>query len=111
MPGGDLWAIEIKLGQYSRPERGFYLACEDVGAVRRFVVNPGDEHIQRGNGVEMVGLREMADILATLERKPVSLPTQTTKTAAGKVKKKAVAGLKVRNREFAVPGQSALPPE
>ncbi len=93
MPGGDLWAIEIKLGQYSRPERGFYLACEDVGAARRFVVNPGDERIERGNGVEMVGLREMAGILAALERKPVSLPTQNTKTTARRVKKKGAAGL------------------
>ena len=66
IPGHGLWAIEIKRGLSARPEKGFFAACEDVKPDKRFVVNSGTERYPVGEGVEAIGLREMAGILAGL---------------------------------------------
>ena len=93
IPGQGLWAIEIKLGQNSKPKRGFHLSCDDIGAARRFVVNPGNERLRLGSGVEMIGLREMAGILAALESRPAPEPVKTLKKTIKKGRKISVAGL------------------
>ena len=93
IPGQGLWAIEIKLGQNSKPKRGFHLSCDDIGAARRFVVNPGNERLRLGSGVEMIGLREMAGILAALESRPAPEPVKTLKKTIKKGRKMSVAGL------------------
>ncbi|EQD27463.1 AAA family ATPase [mine drainage metagenome] len=41
IPGHGLWAIEIKRSLAGRPEKGFYVACQDLKPDRRFVVNAG----------------------------------------------------------------------
>ncbi len=66
IPGHGLWAIEIKRGLSARPEKGFYLACEDVKPTRSFVVNSGTERYAITLGVEAISLKEMASVLAAL---------------------------------------------
>lgn len=64
--GHGLWAIDIKRGLAARPEKGFHNACEDLKPSRRFVVNSGSERYRISEGVEAIGLREMAAELAAL---------------------------------------------
>jgi hypothetical protein len=66
IPGHGLWAVEIKRGLSARPEKGFYLACEDVKPTRSFVVNSGTERYAITLGVEAISLKEMASVLAAL---------------------------------------------
>jgi predicted AAA+ superfamily ATPase len=66
MPGHGLWAIEIKRGLSARPEKGFFTACEDVKPDKRFVVNSGSERYPVSDGVEAIGLKELAAMLAAL---------------------------------------------
>jgi len=58
-----LWAIEIKLGLTAKPERGFYNALADLQPKKAFVVHSGTERYPLGNGVEAIGLRELAEIV------------------------------------------------
>ena len=63
MPGGRLWAIEIKRGLAPKLDRGFHRAREDLEPERSFVVYSGEDRYPRGEGVEAIGLREMASLL------------------------------------------------
>ncbi|MDP9054125.1 MAG: ATPase, partial [Acidobacteriota bacterium] len=65
-PKHGRWAIEIKRGLSARPEKGFFIACEDLKPARRFVVNSGAERYKISADTEAVGLRELAEILAAL---------------------------------------------
>lgn len=65
-PGGERWAVEIKGGLSPRLERGFHHAREDAKPARSFVVYAGGERYPLGDGVEAIGLREMAAMLAAL---------------------------------------------
>ncbi|MBI1355139.1 MAG: DUF4143 domain-containing protein [Acidobacteria bacterium] len=60
------WAIEIKRSTAARAERGFHNARQDVEAKRSFVVYGGDERYVISNGVEAIGLRELAAELAAM---------------------------------------------
>ena len=64
MPGGALWAVEIKRGLAPRLDRGFHHAREDLEPDRSFVVYPGIERYPKGDGVEVIGLAELASLLA-----------------------------------------------
>ena len=64
MPGGKLWAVEIKRGLAPKLDRGFHHAREDLEPERSFVVYSGDDRYPKGDGVEVVGLGELASILA-----------------------------------------------
>lgn len=66
MPGHGLWAIDIKRGLSARPEKGFYIACDDVKPAKRFVVNSGSERYAISKGVEAIGLAEMAATLLAI---------------------------------------------
>jgi uncharacterized protein len=66
IPGHGLWAIEIKRGLSARPEKGFFIAREDVKPAKSFVVNSGTERYRVGEGVDAIGLKEIAMILAAL---------------------------------------------
>ncbi|HWR21505.1 MAG TPA: ATP-binding protein [Verrucomicrobiae bacterium] len=59
LPGGRMWAIEIKRSLAPRPERGFHAACADLNPVRRFVVYPGVERFPLGQGVEALSLTDL----------------------------------------------------
>lgn len=66
IPGHGLWGIEIKLGLSARPSKGFFLACDDLKPTRRFLVNSGPGRTQSAEGVEVLGLFDLAQELATL---------------------------------------------
>jgi uncharacterized protein len=66
IPGHGIWAIEVKRGVSARPEKGFHFAREDVKPKRSFVVNAGTDRYPLGDGVETIGLRELASELAGL---------------------------------------------
>lgn len=66
VPGGGTWAIEIKHGLTPKPQKGFYSACEDIGAQRRFVVYAGSETYPLPHDVEAISLRELTEELSRL---------------------------------------------
>ena len=66
IPKHGIWAIEIKLGLSARPEKGFFIACEDLKPARRFVVNSGTERYRVDAATEAIGPLEMAEVLAAL---------------------------------------------
>ena len=66
VPGKGLWAMEIKRGLSARPEKGFFIACDDVQPDRRFVVNSGTERYAISDGVEAIGIGELASILTAV---------------------------------------------
>ncbi len=65
MPGGRLWAVEIKRSSAPAVSRGLRTALEDVPADRAFLVHGGDDRYPKGGGVEALGLREMAEEVAS----------------------------------------------
>src|SRR5437016_3653100 len=56
LPGGRLWAIEIKRGATPKLERGFHQACADLNPERCFVVYAGAERFPLARDVEAVSL-------------------------------------------------------
>lgn len=65
LPGGEAWAIEIKRGLAPKLDKGFHHAREDLQPQRAFVVYSGEERYPRGEGVEVIGLTELATLLQT----------------------------------------------
>ena len=65
MPGGKLWAVEIKRGLAPKLDKGFHHAREDLKPEQAFVVYSGDDRYPKGDGVEVIGLGELAALLAT----------------------------------------------
>jgi uncharacterized protein len=53
-------AIEVKRASAPSVERGFHVACEDLGITQRYVVYPGDETFAMRAGVQAIGLKELA---------------------------------------------------
>ena len=67
LPGTHgLWAIEIKRGLTARMEKGFHHARADLGPAKSFVVYSGEERYPLGPEIEAIGVRELAQNLATL---------------------------------------------
>lgn len=64
LPGGRRWAVEIKSGLSPRLEKGFHFARQDLKPGKSFVVYAGDDRYPLDEGVEAIGLRELASILA-----------------------------------------------
>lgn len=60
------WAIEIKYGIAGSMGRGFHEARKDLKPDRTFVVHSGQERYPLVDGVEAIGLRELAEVLAAL---------------------------------------------
>ena len=65
-PDGERWAIEIKRGLAAKLERGFHHARLDLVPAKAFVVYSGEERYPVADGVEAIGVREMAAMLASL---------------------------------------------
>lgn len=59
----QLWAIEIKrsLGD-PKPRRGFFIGCEDIGAVRQIVLYPGDESYKLDAKTDVMPLRRLLSV-------------------------------------------------
>ena len=65
LPGARVWAIEIKRGLAPAMEKGFRVALDDVKPDRAFLVHGGDDRYPKGGGVEAIGLRALAEELAS----------------------------------------------
>ena len=63
MPGGERWAVEIKRSSAPKVQKGFHAAVEDVRPSRAFVVYGGSERYLKSDGVEAIGLRDLANEL------------------------------------------------
>jgi predicted AAA+ superfamily ATPase len=59
-PDGALWGIEIKRGLAAKLERGFHHARQDLAPAKAFVVYSGEERYPVADGVEAIGVRELA---------------------------------------------------
>lgn len=68
LPGKQRWAIEIKRALSARPEKGFYLASEDIRATRGFVVHAGKDAYPVSEDVEALSLNALAERLAGWEK-------------------------------------------
>ena len=66
LPGGKLWAIEIKRSLSPKVEKGFHLACDDLKPARRFVVYPGSERYPLNTETDALSLTALAEDLAAL---------------------------------------------
>ena len=68
MPGHGVWAIEVKRGAASKPRKGFYSACEDLQPSRRWMVYPGTDAYPVGDGVQVIGLHNLAETIWKIHR-------------------------------------------
>jgi len=64
LPGNRTWAIEIKRSAALSVSKGLRVALDDVNPDAAFLVHGGQESYPKGGGVEAIGLREMAEVLA-----------------------------------------------
>ena len=60
---GERWAIEIKRSLSAKVRRGFHVACADIAPNRAFVVHAGEDRYPVAQGVEGIGVRELAQAL------------------------------------------------
>jgi predicted AAA+ superfamily ATPase len=63
LPGGHLWAVEIKRSSAPGVERGFHFACDDLKPKKRFVVYPGNDRFPLDAKTEAIGLRALGQVL------------------------------------------------
>ena len=63
LPGGRRWAIEVKRSSAPTLSKGFHSALEDVRPDAAFVVYPGPDRYPKGEGIEAIGLPELAAVL------------------------------------------------
>jgi len=59
----ELWAIEIKNNSAPKVGRGFYQACEDVKATKKYIVYGGDDEFPIQNNITVISLRKLMDKL------------------------------------------------
>ena len=99
LPGGQLWAIEIKRSSAPTLEKGFHFACADLKPKQRFVVYPGHERFSLDSVTEVLGLQNrpkscrrsgerFAEIQMTFAKKSSSInesfaPVEKTKLVSG----------------------------
>jgi uncharacterized protein len=62
-PDNEVWAVEIKRSSAPKLGRGFYEACNDIKATRKWLVNINEDRYPLPNDVEVVGLLEFLNLL------------------------------------------------
>lgn len=62
-PRRQTWAVEVKRSSAPTVGKGFFTACEDIGATHRYVVYPGEERFPMATGTEAIGLIEFLRLL------------------------------------------------
>jgi uncharacterized protein len=67
LPGGILWAIEIKRSSAPKLERGFQIACADLKPNKRFIVYSGNERFPLNADTVAIGVAELARMLQALK--------------------------------------------
>lgn len=64
LPGEEApWAIEVKLGLAPKPSRGLHNARMDLTPGRTFIVGSGTDRYPVAEGIDVIGLREVAGIV------------------------------------------------
>lgn len=63
LPGGEIWAIEIKRTGKPAVARGFHTAADDIGATARFLVYAGDREVPLRNDIRALPLLAMMERL------------------------------------------------
>ena len=63
LPGGQRWGIEVKRGLEPKLGKGFHQARVDLSPDRTFVVVPAEDRYPLGDGVEAIGVAELAGLL------------------------------------------------
>lgn len=66
LPGGALWAIEVKRTTAAKVTRGFHIASEDIGAAERILVYADDREVPGQGGTRAMPLKAALDRLAAL---------------------------------------------
>lgn len=64
LPGGELWAVEVKRSAAPTIGRGFHHAYQDLQPSRAFVVCPAVEQHPLAAGVVAIGLRDFLETIA-----------------------------------------------
>lgn len=64
LPGGKIWALEIKSGLTPKLAKGFHNALEDIQPDRSFVVYSGKDRYPVTEETEVISLYELAEELA-----------------------------------------------
>ncbi len=67
LPGGKLWAIEVKRSSAPKTERGFHSACADLDPVKRFIVYPGTERFRLDEATDAIGIVALAKALQAVK--------------------------------------------
>lgn len=62
-PDGEVWAVEIKRSSAPKPGKGFYEACNDIGATHKWLVYAGQQRYPLPNQVEAIGLEAFLDMV------------------------------------------------
>lgn len=63
LPSGQRWGVEVKRGLAPKLGKGFHQAWVDLAPDRTFVVIPAEERYPLGDGVEAIGVAELAGLL------------------------------------------------
>lgn len=64
LPSGELWAVEIKRSLAPVVEKGFHYARADLKPARCFIVYAGHDHYPLAEGIEVISLYAMTQLLA-----------------------------------------------
>jgi uncharacterized protein len=67
LPGGKVWAIEVKRGQAPKVEAGFHIARADLEPDKSWVVYGGTETFSLGQDINAIGLHELATALVQMK--------------------------------------------
>lgn len=62
-PDRETWAVEVKRSVAPKLTRGFYEACKDIQADRKFVIYGGNERYPMPNETEAIGLLDFLNLL------------------------------------------------
>ena len=71
IPGGDIWAFEIKRSLAPKVERGFHHACADLDPAKRIVIYPGTEAYPMSSDIEVMPLVEASRRLLALHEQGI----------------------------------------
>lgn len=63
LPGQQRWAIEVKYGRSPKVRKGFFTACADIQAHKRFIVYGGQDEFPIENDTTMLSLTAMLTML------------------------------------------------
>lgn len=59
LPGGGLWALEIKRSSAPSVSKGFHIACDDIQPTRRLVVSSANARFPMAGGIEHLPLLDL----------------------------------------------------